>query len=155
MDVENTTALRDRFWENHPLDALNRAEWEALCDGCGKCCLIKLEDEKSNRLAYTTVACRLFDNATCKCTNYALRSQIVPSCVVLSPENIERNAYWMPKTCAYRRLALGQALLDWHPLLAGNAEMMHDLGHSMRQATQSETTIPESEWEEYIITDES
>ena len=96
---------------------MTQPEWEALCDGCGKCCLLKLEDEDTNEVKFTNVACRLFDDSTCRCQNYALRKQMVSGCVVLTPENIERISHWMPNTCGYRRIFEGQPLMDWHPLI--------------------------------------
>ncbi|MEM6441305.1 MAG: YcgN family cysteine cluster protein, partial [Pseudomonadota bacterium] len=102
-----TRDAREEFWEL-PLDALTRAEWEALCDGCGRCCLLKLEDEETGELAYTDVHCRLYDPETCRCGNYALRKQLVPGCIVLTPESLEDAAEWLPPTCAYRRLHEGR-----------------------------------------------
>ena len=110
-----TPSLRPQFWETVDLTNMTKSEWESLCDGCGKCCLLKLEDEDTEEIKFTNVACRLFDDTTCKCQNYALRKQMVAGCVVLTPENIERIAYWMPKTCGYRRVFEGQGLMGWHP----------------------------------------
>ncbi len=146
-----TDGLRKKFWERYPLDELSKPEWEALCDGCGKCCLIKLEDEDSGTVNYTNVACRLFDSETCRCGNYALRKQMVSGCVVLRPENIERNAHWMPSTCAYRLLHEGDPLPDWHPLLTGDPESVHDADISMRGKVLSEFEVEEEDLEDYII----
>ena len=101
-----------------PIDRLNEAEWEALCDGCGKCCMNKLEDEDSGDVALTNVACRLFDDSTCRCAQYPIRHQFVPDCIVLKPGNIKDNLYWMPETCAYRLVFEGRPLFDWHPLIS-------------------------------------
>lgn len=90
-------SIRPNFWKNIDMTEMTKPEWEALCDGCGKCCLLKLEDEDTNEVKFTNIACRLFDDNTCKCQNYALRRQMVSGCVVLTPENIERIAHWMPK----------------------------------------------------------
>lgn len=146
-----TDGLRKNFWERHPLDELTKPEWEALCDGCGKCCLIKLEDEDSGEVNYTNVACRLFDSETCRCGNYALRKQMVSGCVVLTPENIERNAHWMPTTCAYRLLHEGDPLPGWHPLITGDAESVHDADISMRGKVLSEYEVEEEDLEDYVI----
>ena len=93
--------LRHRFWER-PLEDLNPAEWEALCDGCGKCCLNKIEYEDTGEVDYTRIACRLLDGATCQCRHYATRFDFVPDCITLTPEKLPEVAYWLPRTCAYR-----------------------------------------------------
>lgn len=145
--------LRPRFWETVDLADMTKTEWEALCDGCGRCCLLKLEDEDTEEVAYTNIACRLFDDATCRCGNYALRKQLVAGCVVLTPENIARNADWMPRTCAYRRLHEGQPLADWHPLISNDPSTVDAADISMQGKTLAEQEIPEEEWENYIIED--
>ena len=145
--------LRPRFWERLPLHALTETEWEALCDGCGKCCLNKLEDEDTREVAFTRIACRLLDDATCGCAHYEQRHRFVPDCVTLSPENIHLHAYWMPATCAYRLLAEGQDLPDWHPLVSGDPESVHRAGISVRGRTLSEFDVPEEEWEDHIAED--
>ena len=145
--------LRKEFWQRFDLADLSKAEWEALCDGCGKCCMLKLEDEDTSQVHYTNIACRLFDDQSCSCTNYPLRRQLVSGCVVLTPENIERNAYWMPKTCAYRLLYEGNDLPDWHPLITGDKSAMHNAGHSMQARTVAEFEVPEEDQEDYVIED--
>ncbi|QDY68442.1 YcgN family cysteine cluster protein [Qingshengfaniella alkalisoli] len=148
-----TPSLRDRFWETVPLDKMNRAEWEALCDGCGKCCLNKLEDADTGEVAFTSVACRLLDGESCRCAQYDIRKQFVPECVVLKPENLHEIAYWMPATCAYRLLHEGQPLYDWHPLISGDPDSVHEAGLSVRGWTTPEFEISEDDWEDYIIED--
>lgn len=143
--------IKARFWETTALEDMDKAQWEALCDGCGKCCLIKLEDEDSGKIAYTNVACRLFEDATCRCANYPLRKQLVSGCVVLSPENIARNAYWMPQSCAYRRLFEGKGLPAWHPLVTGDPSSTQTSGKSMQNKTLAEYDIDEDELENYVI----
>ena len=143
--------LRKRFWETVPLDKMNDEEWEALCDGCGKCCLNKLEDEDTGEVALTRVACRLFDDETCRCAQYDIRHQFVPECIVLKPDNLDTHAYWMPQTCAYRLLWEGKPLFDWHPLISGDPQTVHDAGVSAQDITVSEFETPEDEWEDYII----
>ncbi len=106
-DPIRRTGLRPEFWKHHALEDLPRAEWEALCDGCAKCCLVKLEDEDTGAVAYTNIACRLLDLGTCRCGNYPLRRQLVKGCVVLNRDNIEEVLAWMPSTCAYRLVARG------------------------------------------------
>lgn len=150
-DPIDRAGLSPRFWERKPLTALTDKEWEALCDGCGKCCLNKLEDEDTAEVALTRIACRLFDDTTCRCAQYDIRHQFVPECIVLKPSNLDSHAYWMPETCAYRLLWQGKPLFDWHPLISGDPETVHTAGVSMRQATVPEFDIPEDEWEDYII----
>lgn len=147
-----TRPLRPKFWEL-PLKSLTPDEWEALCDGCGKCCLNKLEDADTGELAFTSVACRLLDGETCRCAQYPIRHQFVPECVVLSPKTLPKVAYWMPSTCAYRLLYDGQPLPDWHPLLTGDPESVHKAGMSVRGWTTPEFTVAEEDWEDYIIED--
>ena len=144
--------LRPRFWEL-PLDRLNPAEWEALCDGCGKCCLNKIEYEDTGEVAFTRIACRLLDGESCRCTHYEIRRQFVPDCVQLSPGTIGDIAYWMPSTCAYRLRHEGRPLADWHPLLSGDAESVHRAGQSVRGWTVPEFEIDEDDWDDHIIED--
>ncbi len=142
---------RDRFWERYPLKELTSAEWEALCDGCGKCCLNKLEDEETGEVELTRVACRLFDDGTCRCAHYEIRKQFVPECVVLTPKTLAEAAYWMPQTCAYRLLHEGKPLYSWHPLLTGRPESVHEAGVSAQGITVPEFEVGEEDWEDHII----
>ena len=150
-DPIDRKGLGARYWERKPLAKLSKREWEALCDGCGKCCLNKLEDEDSQEVALTRIACRLFDDDTCRCGQYAIRHQFVPECIVLTPDNLDEHAYWMPMTCAYRLVWEGKPLYDWHPLISGNPDSVHHAGVSMRGRTIPEFEIPEEEWEDHII----
>jgi uncharacterized cysteine cluster protein YcgN (CxxCxxCC family) len=143
--------LAPKFWEKKPLTKMSQQEWEALCDGCGKCCLNKLEDEDTGEVALTRVACRLLDDATCRCVHYENRHQFVPDCIVLRPDNLDTHAYWMPKTCAYRLLWQGKPLPDWHPLITGTAQSVQDAGISVAGTTVSEFDTPFEEWEDHII----
>lgn len=143
--------LRKKFWENVPLSKMTRPEWEALCDGCGKCCLNKLEDEDTGQVALTNVACRLLDDQTCQCSQYPIRHNFVPECIVLSPDNMEQNLYWMPETCAYKLMWNGHSLPDWHPLKTGDPESVHKAGVSMRGRTVPEFEVDDEEWEDHII----
>ncbi len=124
------------FWEK-PLDALSRDQWEALCDGCGKCCLHKVEEDLSGEVHLTNVACRLLDRHNCRCTSYRSRKALVPDCVRLSPANVARLS-WLPSTCAYRLRAEGKPLPEWHPLVSGDPESVHRAGISVRGWTVSE-----------------
>lgn len=144
--------LRPRFWEL-PLAKLTPAEWEALCDGCGKCCLNKIEYEDTGELAFTRVACRLLDGESCRCMSYENRRDFVPECVRLSPQTIGDIAYWMPSTCAYRLRHEGKPLPEWHPLLTGDPESVHAAGQSVRGWTVPEFSVSEEDWDEHIIED--
>jgi uncharacterized cysteine cluster protein YcgN (CxxCxxCC family) len=139
--------MRARFWEL-PLDQLNRAEWEALCDGCGKCCLHKLEDEVTGELFPTNVACRLLDRKTCQCKDYKHRRAFVPDCVRLDATSLG-GIDWLPSTCAYRLRAEDKPLFDWHYLLSGDRESVHAAGISVRGWTVSEDDV--GELEHYLV----
>lgn len=125
-----------RFWER-PLASLSRAEWEALCDGCGKCCLHKLEDADTGEVQATNIACTLLDRHSCRCTNYRGRRAYVPDCLRLTADNVGRFA-WLPTTCAYRLRAEGKDLPGWHYLICGDREAVHRAGMSARGWTVSE-----------------
>ncbi|MFC6686978.1 YcgN family cysteine cluster protein [Jhaorihella thermophila] len=150
-DPIDRSGLAPEFWMRKPLSRMTRREWEALCDGCGKCCLNKLEDAETGEVALTRVACRLLDDESCHCAQYDIRHQFVPNCIVLTPGNIAEHAYWMPETCAYRLLWEGKPLFWWHPLVSGDPETVHQAGVSVRGITVSEFDTPEDEWEDHII----
>jgi uncharacterized cysteine cluster protein YcgN (CxxCxxCC family) len=128
--------MRERFWEA-PIKSLDREEWEALCDGCGKCCLHKLEDDETGALHATNVACRLLDRSSCRCSNYKLRRVFVPDCVRLDAATLARIP-WLPSTCAYRLRAEDKPLHEWHYLISGDRETVHEAGMSVRGWTVSE-----------------
>jgi uncharacterized cysteine cluster protein YcgN (CxxCxxCC family) len=123
--------MTPRFWEDKPLAELDPAEWEALCDGCGKCCLHKLEDADTLELHFTNVACRLLDRDACRCSDYPSRTNHVPDCMVLSASELDR-IDWLPATCAYRLRADGRPLPEWHPLVSGDPDSVHRAGQSVR-----------------------
>jgi uncharacterized protein len=146
-----TERLRPRFWKTVPLNQMTKPEWEALCDGCGKCCLNKLEFEDTSEVHFTRIACRLLDGETCRCAQYPIRHQFVPECVTLSPSKLPEVAYWLPQTCAYRLLHQGDPLPAWHPLETGDPMSVHLSGNSVRGWTIPEFEVPEEDWEDYII----
>ena len=119
------------FWRRKTLAEMTRSEWEALCDGCAKCCLDKLQDDDTGEISYTEVACRLLDLGTCRCTDYANRKRFVPDCVVLTPRMVARLT-WLPSSCAYRLISEGRDLEWWHPLVSGDPETVHRAGVSVR-----------------------
>lgn len=142
--------LRPQFWKNYRLDQLNLAEWEALCDGCGRCCLIKLEDEESAEIAYTKVACKLLNCQTGACLDYANRQQTVPDCIQLTPEKLQ-HINWLPSSCAYRRVAEGKPLPNWHYLLSGDRDSVIKAKKSVAKRCISESDIDEEQIEDYIV----
>jgi uncharacterized protein len=123
------------FWTQIKLADMSDTQWESLCDGCGKCCLIRLEDEDTGDIYTTDVSCKLLDGVSCQCRDYTNRQQFVPDCVKLTPQNMGELS-WLPKTCAYRLVAEGKPLFDWHPLISGDASSVHAAGMSVsRKAT--------------------
>ena len=139
-----------RFWETKSLDEMNREEWEALCDGCGRCCLLKIEDEDSGELYYTNVVCEFHDSERCRCTAYRQRSELVPDCIQVTPD-VAREQKWLPDTCAYRLLAEGKALFDWHPLISGDPDSIHRAGISVRDKVVSEQYVHPDELPEHLV----
>ena len=122
------------FWKEKRLTELSQEEWESLCDGCARCCMIKLEDIDTKKIAYTNIACKLLQTETCKCKDYQPRQRRVPDCIGLNAENI-KNLNWMPSTCAYRLIAEGKELPWWHPLVSGKSDTVHIAGISVRGRT--------------------
>jgi uncharacterized protein len=128
------------FWKTKPLAEMSRAEWESLCDGCGRCCLNKLEDEDTGRFLYTRAACRLLDLKSCRCSDYPNRQSKISDCVALTPENVSTLG-WLPGTCAYRLLSEGKPLQWWHPLVSGDPKTVHEAGISVKDEAYSEDGI--------------
>lgn len=141
---------KEPFWRVKPLDKMTRPEWESLCDGCAKCCLVKLEDEDTLELAYTNVVCTLLDCESCQCTDYANRSVRVPDCVTLTPQSLAE-IDWMPTSCAYRLIKEGKDLPSWHPLVSGEQESVHRADMSVRGKTVFEHDVAFEDMEDYIV----
>ena len=139
------------FWKRKTLDQMDQQEWESLCDGCGLCCLQKLEDEDDARsIYYTRVACKLLDLKTCRCSDYPNRRKQVPDCVPLTPATAEEFA-WLPPTCGYRLVAEGEDLPPWHHLICGDPQAVHKSGISQAGRMLAEGSVAEDDWEEHII----
>lgn len=145
-----SSELRPQFWKKYPLEALTTQEWEALCDGCGLCCLVKLEDEDTQEVAYTKVACKLLDCTTARCSNYPERLDYVPDCIQLTPEKL-RQIHWLPASCAYRRLNEGKSLPSWHYLNTGSRQSVIKARKSAAGRCISETEVDEEQIDEYIV----
>ena len=144
-------AARAPFWKSKTLEALNPAEWESLCDGCGRCCLVKLEDEDSGEIHFTDIACRLFNARTCRCTDYAHRRRKVHDCIKLTPATV-RSLSWLPPTCAYRLVAEGRDLAWWHPLVSGSAMSVHEAGVSVKgRIGVSEKEVRLADYPDHIV----
>lgn len=133
--------MNDQYWKRKSLAEMTVAEWEGLCDGCALCCMHKIEDEETGEVYYTDLACRLLDLESCRCSDYAGRAKKVAECLVLSVDRPEE-FNWLPASCAYRRLANGQELPQWHPLITGTAESVHEAGVSMlgRAVSENDTS---------------
>jgi len=131
--------LEPEFWKRKKLDEMSAAEWEALCDGCGRCCLHKLEDEDSGQLVHTRLACELLDLESCRCGDYQNRTEKVPDCIVL---DLTRSTFhWLPASCAYRRVDEGRGLEAWHPLISGDPESVHRAGISVSAVAMPEDAV--------------
>ena len=154
-DSSHNIGPKKAFWKIKSISDMSHSEWESLCDGCGKCCLNKLENDDTGEVHYTKIACRLLDNESCKCSQYSIRHQFVPDCIVLTPKNISEHAYWLPKTCAYYLLWKGKDLFDWHPLVSGDTNTVHEANVSVKEKTIAEFEVDEDEWEDYLWDEEA
>jgi uncharacterized cysteine cluster protein YcgN (CxxCxxCC family) len=139
------------FWKQKALEDLSPAEWESLCDGCGRCCLVKLEEEDSGEIHFTDIACKLFDAQTCRCSDYARRRRKVHDCIRLTPATV-RSLSWLPPSCAYRLVAEGRDLAWWHPLVSGSPMSVHEAGVSaLGRVAASETQVELDDYPNYIV----
>lgn len=143
----------DKFWETKSLAQMSPNEWEALCDGCGMCCLVKIEDEDTGEVFNTSVSCRLLDVPTCRCRDYDNRLTKAPMCTQLTLDNLQ-DMHWLPETCAYKLLKAGQPLPAWHYLLSGDRHAVHEAGVSVKWFAQSEDYVHPDQLVEFIIDDE-
>lgn len=138
------------FWKTTDLDDMSQQQWESLCDGCGRCCLNKLEDWDTGEIAWTNVACKLLDVETCRCTDYDNRQAKVPDCIGLTPKTV-RALSWLPPSCGYRLVAEGRDLYWWHPLVSGDPETVHAAGVSVRGRTVPEQGLEVEDFENHIV----
>lgn len=153
MNVKDGGKVNDvsqPFWRTKKLQEMTVAEWESLCDGCGKCCLNKLEDWDTGEIHFTNIACTLFDDQTCRCRDYANRFDTVPDCIKLEPDDIASYA-WLPATCAYRLLNEGAELPNWHPLVSGDVNSVHEAGISVRNRTIPEDGLSADDYEFHLV----
>ena len=139
------------WWDTLELVQLTEAQWEALCDGCARCCLHKLQDEDDGRIYYTSVRCRYLLEASCRCSDYPNRTRLMPNCMQLSP-GVMADLDWLPPTCAYRLRGEGRALPAWHPLVSGDPESVHRAGISIRGRSISDEYVHPDGYDEYIVT---
>ncbi len=132
------------FWKTKNMAEMSGTEWESLCDSCGKCCCIRLEDEDTGQIYITDVACKIFNPNSCRCGDYANRSLLVPDCVTLTPINVDQ-LHWMPQTCAYRLIAEGKDLPEYHHLVSGSRDTIHEVGMSVQNAVTSEVLVKDDD----------
>ncbi len=140
-----------RFWEQKTLFEMTRAEWESVCDGCAKCCLTQLQDEQSEQLVFTNVACDLLNDNTCECTDYDNRSDRVPSCVTMDAGNVEQAAEFAPPTCAYRLLLLGEDLPEWHHLVSESRDTIHQQNKSVKGKVVFARNVDDESIEDHVV----
>jgi uncharacterized cysteine cluster protein YcgN (CxxCxxCC family) len=146
----NETMTDQPFWKTKTLAEMSNAEWESLCDGCGLCCLNKLEDWDTGEIAFTSVACKLLDGDSCRCKDYENRQETVPDCIQLTLKGL-REIQWLPPTCGYRLIDEGHDLYWWHPLVSGDPETVHQAGVSARGRTISEEGLDVEDLEDYVV----
>ena len=140
------------FWKTKTLEQMSREEWESLCDGCARCCLVKLEEEDTSIIHLTRLACSMLEVKTCRCSNYPERFSLMPDCIDVTVEKV-RQLSWLPVSCAYRRVDEGRDLAWWHPLVSGSAETVHQAGISVKSFAMSEKRVKEQNYHRYIIAD--
>ncbi|MBX2847861.1 MAG: YcgN family cysteine cluster protein [Acidiferrobacterales bacterium] len=139
------------FWRTKQLYEMTHSEWESVCDGCAKCCLTKLQDEETQQVVFTDVACQFLDADTCRCRDYKNRNDLVPDCVSLTPENITKYSQYLPSSCSYRLLLENKSLPDWHHLVSGKQSAIHQAGLSVKGRVRYKHKIDEQELENYVV----
>jgi uncharacterized protein len=149
---DDTKGTAVPFWEQKTLDEMSPQEWESLCDGCGRCCLIKIEDEDTGDIHLTRLSCRLLDVGSCRCSDYGDRHAKVPDCIAIDPDRV-RNLSWLPATCGYRLIEERKGLRWWHPLVSGRADTVHEAGISVRGWALNEARVKPDLIHRYIIND--
>jgi uncharacterized protein len=140
------------FWKTKTLEQMSRSEWESLCDGCARCCMVKLEDDDTGDIHLTRLACSMLVVKTCRCSNYPERFKLMPDCIDVTVEKV-RQLSWLPSTCGYRRVDEGRDLAWWHPLVSGTPETVHQAGISVKSFAMSEKRVKEENYARYIIAD--
>ena len=144
------TAIHEKpFWVTTALEQMSPQQWESLCDGCGKCCLHKLEDEDTAEVFYTDIACRYL-SADCRCQYYSQRAEKVAACLTLRPQDLKQ-VTWLPSTCAYRLVAEGKPLFAWHPLVSGHSDSVHKAGQSVKGRVVAEAVVDENDYEDHVV----
>ena len=145
-------SIKRNFWKKKKLEEMSQEEWEALCDGCGICCLYKVENADTGVVELTNIVCRFLDTDKCRCQLYENRHSAMPTCIKLTPKNIA-GLTWLPETCAYRLILAGRSLPNWHPLVSGDPQSVHTSGASIRGRVMAESEVNMDHIEEYIIDD--
>lgn len=140
------------FWKTKTLEQMSRDEWEALCDGCARCCMVKLEDEDTSDIHLTRLSCSMLEVKTCRCSNYQNRFSLMPDCIDITLEKV-REIKWLPSTCGYRLVNEGRDLAWWHPLVSGSAETVHQAGISVKGFAMNEKRVKMENYYRYIIPD--
>ena len=140
-----------KFWEDKKLNELNQAEWDALCDGCGLCCLQKLQDDETDEIFYTAVSCQYLDSDSCQCKVYPKRFEYLPECLNLNMDTFQTALPWLPPSCAYKLIYEGKSLEDWHPLISQDKNTIHLRKRSVRHFAICGTELDEDDWQEHLI----
>tara|TARA_B100000287_G_scaffold132302_1_gene124414 strand:+ start:494 stop:946 length:453 start_codon:yes stop_codon:yes gene_type:complete len=143
------TNLRKLFWEKYTLDQLNQDEWEALCDGCAKCCLLKIDDKK--KIFITNISCSMLELDSCRCSDYLNREKNIKACLKLTKDNLKNNSKFLPSSCSYKLIGEGKPLPSWHHLISNDKESVHRMNQSIKNYCVSETSVDQEIYEDHII----
>lgn len=149
--MADITRQKIPYWESKKIHELSQEEWEGLCDGCGKCCLQKLQDEDTDQVYFTSISCRFLDTHSCKCKVYEQRFEYLPECLSLTKDNLSSALYWLPSTCAYKLVYEEKPLPSWHHLVSEDKEVIHLLNFSVRDKVTSELEVDVDDWEDFIV----